>query len=186
MFTFVNADAEKQTVAVDESSGAPVDLASLITGEAGALAARCGRLDRALCDRLATAAASDLPVVAWLVHSTPDLDRGLMDRGPSFWEEAVRRVNDDARTTTERVGLRVEASIGARMYPSPVAPVLSGRLSASQIAVLATDPEVGLVMLGAGDPVNDLVGSVALSGWSSYASVPSGTGTYFALAWHRY
>lgn len=68
VFTFVNPDAEKQTVAVDESSGAVVDLSSLIAGEEGALTARCGRLDRALCDRLAAGVTGDLPVVAWLIH----------------------------------------------------------------------------------------------------------------------
>lgn len=176
VYTFVNGQGARETVAVDAERGAAIDLAGARAAEASALAARCGRVDRALCDAMAAAGGSTLPVVIWLVHAEQDEDRGLAQRDAAAFARARDAAIAARRATVARVVTGLESALGrSGLGRSRFAPVLTGDLSVAEIQAVASQPEVGAVMLGGREVSQDLAGSLTMSNWSN-APTYDGTG----------
>lgn len=170
VFTYIDGRGGKETVAIDEAARTAVDLQAAVADEERALHRRCGKLNRALCDELAHAAASaePIPVVVWLAHPEGDLDRAMAEHDPIGFEMARNASVNARRATVDGVASRIERVLGRRAFErSRFAPVLAGQLSRAEIAAVAADAEVGAVLLGGRDPVQDLAHSMSLAGWSS-------------------
>lgn len=166
--TYVDGEGNKQTVAVDLAGDKIVDLSTVIAEEDRAFRARCGKLDRALCDvRTAVGEDEPIPVVIWLVHPEPDMDRGLALSDRAAHDQRLQQVIDARRKTTARVKRRFDVLLGhASFGASELAPVLAAELSRNELAVIERDPEVGQVMLGGRDAINDLAESRSGSSWT--------------------
>jgi len=167
VYTFINGLGEKEVVAVDEARRAQTDLEAARGAEAAALSARCGRIERALCEQMASARAP-IPVVVWLIHPEADADRDLAERDNSAFTTAREAAINARRRTVERVATRIERTLGrVALTRSRFAPVLAGRLTSAEISRVAADLEVGAIMRGGDEISEDLAASLALSNWSS-------------------
>lgn len=175
--TYVNSQAEKETIAVDEATLDVVDLALALEDETRAHSARCGVLDRALCDVLGSLPSTDtVPVVIWLRHDYRDVDSTLAAVDPIGFERALEETAQRHRAVADSARARLEAALGrSALSRSDYVPMLSGRLTAAEVQVVAADPQVGAVRLTGGEIVQDLADSLSLAGWSIHPSY-DGTG----------
>ncbi|MEZ4446995.1 MAG: S8 family serine peptidase [Polyangiaceae bacterium] len=168
VFTFLDAEGNKQSVAVDTETGEAMALEERLAIERERQVARCGKLDESLCAALDLAAEGDLlPVDVWFVHAEKDVDRSLAARSPERFQAALDARAKARRTVGERVARGLDKHLGRRAFTvAELAPVLTAELTPREIRLIAKTPEVGQVMLGGMDPVEDLAGSQSLSNWT--------------------
>ena len=176
VFTLVNEAGDKEVIALDDSD-APVALDDQLAADAAALRGRCGRLSAAACAAAAAAPGKQLPVMIWVIDDQAPADRTLARADAARFAAQRSAVAAARQARVEAAATAIERTLGrSGLRRSSTAPVVEGRLTASELAAVSALPTVGAIDLADDRAESDLAQSLGLARWSVPHAEADGTG----------